>query len=132
MIDGPPGGEGSSVSERLSALRAFRKAWVCGEHPVHEVPLAHENTFNMTYYDPPAMATLMTHIEWHEREGILKVYRPPGTFCGLASREDAFEGLSLRHVQQGIPNTGLKGYQVDVAQNLLVYWYGALDQGPIV
>ncbi|KAI0325470.1 hypothetical protein GY45DRAFT_1330215 [Cubamyces sp. BRFM 1775] len=129
MVNGPR--EGGSIFERLSALRAFREAWARGEHPVQEVPLSRENVFNMTYYDPPAMATSMAHIERHQGEGSLKVYRPPGSFCGLASREDVFEGLSMHHVQEGLLNTGLKGYEVDIAQNLLVGWYGVFDQGPV-
>ncbi|KAI9059224.1 hypothetical protein FKP32DRAFT_1606257 [Trametes sanguinea] len=105
MVDGPPGP--ASIRDRLDALRAYRRAWDAGEHPVQRISTI--NGFN-THIGPL--------IFWIEAiTGSLRIYRPPETFCGLAERELTFEGMEV----QVASYPGYYSFVIDPAQDLLVY-----------
>ncbi|KAI9059227.1 hypothetical protein FKP32DRAFT_1596572 [Trametes sanguinea] len=108
MVDGPPGP--ASIRDRIDALRAYKTAWDAGEHPIHRLSIDASITGLQTHLDPL--------LHWIEATtGSLKIYRPPGTFFGLAEREETFEGMEA----EIDTHPGYYAFDIDPTQDLLVY-----------
>ncbi|KAH9888799.1 hypothetical protein C8Q73DRAFT_838702 [Cubamyces lactineus] len=124
MVDAPPDNE-NSPQRRLDALRSWTAAWVSGEYPVHEVALvvSQRSNFFMWYYSPPRMAVDIAYID--EQEGSLKIYKTPGTFCGLRAKDYVYHGLDTYVDPQSIT-----GFHVDLVQDLFVWCNGGNSDNP--
>ncbi|KAH9897065.1 hypothetical protein C8Q73DRAFT_440709 [Cubamyces lactineus] len=108
MIDGPP--SAIPKRDRMAALRAYRMAWVTGQHPFQIMRCPeHRMLLRTTSAGPFA-------IFWERERWIMHLYRAPSTFCGISEKSLVFD---FEHHDFGGLRLLKSEFGVDFEQGLL-------------